>query len=33
MESIKKAKFKWRLVDNDAKSQHRKTVYYLKRSV
>ncbi|CAD8113666.1 unnamed protein product [Paramecium primaurelia] len=33
MDSIKKAKFKWRLVDNDAKSQQRKTVYYQKRSV
>ncbi|CAK84254.1 unnamed protein product (macronuclear) [Paramecium tetraurelia] len=33
VDSIKRAKFKWRLVDNDAKSQQRKTVYYLKRPV
>ncbi|CAD8127744.1 unnamed protein product [Paramecium sonneborni] len=30
---IRKAKFKWRLVDNDARSQQRKTIYSLKRSV
>ncbi|CAD8125945.1 unnamed protein product [Paramecium sonneborni] len=30
-DQIKKAKFKWRLVDNDARSQQRKTIYSLKR--
>ncbi|CAD8204125.1 unnamed protein product [Paramecium pentaurelia] len=33
MDSIKKAKFRWRQVDNDAKTQIRKTIYYLKRSL
>ncbi|CAD8126146.1 unnamed protein product [Paramecium sonneborni] len=33
MNSIKKTKFRWRLVDNDAKTQIRKTIYFLKRSI
>ncbi|CAD8211692.1 unnamed protein product [Paramecium octaurelia] len=33
MNAIKKAKFRWRLVDNDAKTQVRRTIYYLKRSL
>ncbi|CAD8124808.1 unnamed protein product [Paramecium sonneborni] len=33
MDSIKNAKFKWRQVDNDAKTQIRKTIYFLKRSI
>lgn len=30
MDAIKKSKFKWRLVDNDAKTKIRKTIYYYK---
>ncbi|CAD8210610.1 unnamed protein product [Paramecium pentaurelia] len=33
MESIKNAKFRWRQVDNDAKTKIRKTIYYLKRPI